>query len=267
MTVTIIGAGKVGRTLARALRKRGLEVELRAARRGIPEKPVRAALLILAVRDGELRTFAERLAVARAVSRRTAVVHVSGVLGVDPLSSLAHHCAGIGQAHPLLSFAGSDVDLTGGSLIVDGDAVAVERASRLARAIGMKPRHWKRVDRVAYHAAACLVANGAAALCAGGAHILEQSGAPRRELWAAIGPLLRSVADNVTRLGVPSALTGPVRRGDPKTIAAHLRWLKGAPAPLDELYRTVARAQLPLSEALGEAAPGDIRAIRRLLGR
>jgi predicted short-subunit dehydrogenase-like oxidoreductase (DUF2520 family) len=267
MTVTIIGAGKVGRALAGALRQKGWPVELRAARRGIPARPVRAALLILAVRDTELHVWAERLARARAVSKRTAVVHVSGVYGTEPLRALRQCCAGVGQAHPLLSFAGTTVDFTFASLIVDGDTAAVERAKSVARAIGMKPRRWKRVDRVAYHAAACLVANGAAALAAGGAQILELSGAPRRQVTAAIGPLLRSVADNVTALGLPGALTGPVRRGDQKTIAAHLQWLNVAPRQLGELYRTMARAQLPLSTALGEAAPRDIAAIRRLLAR
>ena len=47
MTVFVLGAGKVGTALARALRTRGARVTLRAARQGIPRKPIDADLLAL----------------------------------------------------------------------------------------------------------------------------------------------------------------------------------------------------------------------------
>ena len=71
-----------------------------------------------------------------------------------------------------------------------------------------------RLDEVGYHAAAGLVANGAAALAAVGVELLVVSGVPRKEAPKMLGPLLRSVAENVEALGFPDALTGPIRRGD-----------------------------------------------------
>ena len=41
-----------------------------------------------------------------------------------------------------------------------------------------------------------------------------------------LGPLLRSVADNVETLGFPDALTGPVRRGDAAGVEKHLATLR-----------------------------------------
>ena len=64
MRVTIIGAGKVGRSLARALQTTAHSVTLRAARRGVPRQRIESALLLLAVRDGELTRWAEQLVVA-----------------------------------------------------------------------------------------------------------------------------------------------------------------------------------------------------------
>ena len=45
-----------------------------------------------------------------------------------------------------------------------------------------------------------------------GAELLAVSGVPRADAPKMLGPLLRSVAENVEALGFPDALTGPVRR-------------------------------------------------------
>src|SRR5205085_5830418 len=112
-----------------------------------------------------------------------------------------------------------------GNVHVQGDRAAVARAVRLARALGMSPRTFPRLDTVGYHAAAGLVANGAAALAAVGAEVLVASGVPRAAAPRLLGPLLRSVADNIECLGFPDALTGPVHRGDPVAVGKHLALL------------------------------------------
>jgi predicted short-subunit dehydrogenase-like oxidoreductase (DUF2520 family) len=268
MRVTIIGAGKVGRAFAAALRKRSHQVELRSARSIRAISRTDADLLLLAVRDGQIRVFAERLASAEAVTRRTVALHLAGALDATPLLPLRGKCGGIGQAHPLLSFAGAEVSLAGGSLVIDGDAAAVRAAKRLARALGMTPRRWPNVDRVLYHAAACVVANGAAALSGAGARILALGGAPSREVAAAIAPLLASVAHNIARCDLPFSLTGPVRRGDHETVGRHLERLRrDASSDLLEVYRASVRAQLPLARALGEASDADLRAIEALVAQ
>ncbi|HMJ13753.1 MAG TPA: DUF2520 domain-containing protein, partial [Polyangiaceae bacterium] len=59
--------------------------------------------------------------------------------------------------------------------------------------------------------------------------------------------------ENVTRLGTPEALTGPIRRGDASTVRAHLSALERATPDLLPLYVACAEAQLPLARALKEA--------------
>src|SRR5689334_3049243 len=153
MRVTIIGAGKVGTSLASALRERGQEVVLRR-RRTRSQRPVETPLLVIATRDGEVRTLAEELAQGRRVSARTAVVHTAGALGPEVLAPLRSFAAGIGQAHPLLSFAASRVEppWSRALLLVQGDRAAVRGARELARVLGMTARAWK-IDPVLYHAA------------------------------------------------------------------------------------------------------------------
>jgi predicted short-subunit dehydrogenase-like oxidoreductase (DUF2520 family) len=267
MRIVILGAGKLGSALAKALRDTPHPVTLRRARSGIPRAPIGAELLVLAVRDSELSPLAEELARSGAVSKRTAVVHVAGALGPEVLSALAGRCAGVGQAHPLVSFASRRrfPSLEGAHLLVDGEPVAVHRSRRLGRAIGMVPRRWTEVDRGLYHAAAGLVANGAAALAAAGVKLLVLSGCPERVAPRVLAPLLRSVAENIDALGLPQALTGPVRRGDVETVRLHFERIGRRAPELAALYRECVRAQLPMATRLEEASSGSLRELARLV--
>ena len=253
--VAIVGAGKVGRGLARALRQAGVRVTLRAGRSELPRRPFREPLLVIAVRDGAIATVAGALAERGLVTGRTAVVHVAGALDASVLGALRGVSAGVAQLHPMISFAdpGRPPGLRGGHAHVQGDPEAERRARQLCRAVGLVPRTFPGLDRVAYHAAAGLVANGAAALAAAGAELLRVAGAREAAVGAMLGPLLRSVADNVEALGLPGALTGPVRRGDAGAVQRHRATLRALLPELEGLYLAVTRAQVPLARRLGDA--------------
>lgn len=258
-TIAIVGAGKVGTSLAAALARAGLAVKLRAARRALPRAPFDADLLILAVREAALEGLAAELARRDLVGKRTAVVHCAGSLGPEPLAALRGKAAGVAQMHPMISFASRSFvpTLTRGQVELDGDAAAVRVARRVVRCLGMTPRTIRGLDRVAYHAAAGLLANGSAALAAAGCELLEKGGVPANVAPRMLGPLLRSVADNVERLGLPAALTGPVRRGDARAVERHLGVIESRAPELVPLYRALVKAQVPLARELGE---GDVAA-------
>jgi predicted short-subunit dehydrogenase-like oxidoreductase (DUF2520 family) len=268
MTVFILGAGKVGTALARALRQAGVKVTLRPARRGLP-RAIDADVLVLAVRDRELRPMAEAL--VGVVARRAVVVHVAGALDASPLAPLrvAGACAGVAQMHPMISFASTRFApaLARGNVHVQGDPAAVARARRLARLLGMTPRTVPGLDTIAYHAAAGLVANGAAALAAVGAELLEKAGVSAADAARMLGPLVRSVADNIEQLGFPGALTGPVRRGDAAGVEKHLGVLRARLPSAVGLYVAAAQAQLPLARALGDAPASSFDEVAAVLDR
>jgi predicted short-subunit dehydrogenase-like oxidoreductase (DUF2520 family) len=264
LAVFVVGAGKVGRALTRALRAGGATVTLRPARRGLP-RAIEADVVVLAVRDRDLAALAENM--VGVVDRRAVVVHVAGALGAEVLSALRGACAGVAQMHPMISFASTRFApaLHHGNVHVQGDPAAVARARRLARLLGMTPRTVPGLDAVAYHAAAGLVANGAAALAAVGAELLVKAGVSRDVAPRMLGPLLRSVADNVETLGFPDALTGPVRRGDASGVEKHLRTLHEKLPEAVPLYLAAAEAQLPLARAIGDAGEESLRAVEDVL--
>lgn len=266
-SIHVQGAGKVGVALVKAYRARGGKATLRAARDGLPPRAVPADLVILAVRDRDLGPLAAELADRRRVKAGAVCVHVAGAQTAEVLAPLRAVCRGVAQMHPMISFASRarPPSLAGGHVHVAGDAAAAAVAKRFVRALGMIPRTFPGLDTVGYHAAAGLVANGAAALAAAGMEVLRAAGVPPAIAPKMLGPLLRSVADNVEVLGFPEALTGPVRRGDPDAVGKHLRLLEARAPSAVPLFRAAGLAQLPLARALGEAAPEAFDAIEAVL--
>lgn len=267
--VAIFGAGKVGRGLKTRLAEVGVRARLDASRGGLPRRPWRGVwLLVVATREGEVGPAARRIAEAGWLDEGAAVVHVAGALTAEALAPLRAASAGVGQMHPMISFAdpARPPGVAGGHVRVAGDPEAVRRASRLARALGMKPRRLPGLDEIAYHAAAGLVANGAAALAAAGADLLARAGVERATAPLLLGPLLRSVADNVEALGLPAALTGPVRRGDVGAVGRHLETLGRLAPHLVPLYKAMALAQVPLARELGDAPAANFDELLARLG-
>lgn len=256
MRVAIVGVGKVGRGLARALRVAHISTSIVSARAFV-ERPrrLRGDVVVIAARDGAIAKVVEALVDSGKLERSAVVVHCAGALDAEVLAPLRAVSAGVAQMHPMISFAdpARPPSLRGGHAHVAGDPEAERRARRLCRAIGLKPRTFPALDRVAYHASAGLVANGAAALAAAGAELLVRAGANPAAIPAMLGPLLRSVAENVEAMGLPDALTGPVRRGDAAGVRKHLATLRAKAPELVPLYVACARAQLPLARALGDA--------------
>ena len=269
MKVFILGAGKVGRALAKALKKQGTKVTLRPARKGVPTTKIDANVIILALRDRQLPPVAADLASSGVVPRNTVVVHNAGSLPAEVLEPLRRVCAGIAQMHPMISFASVEMfpTLTRGHVHVKGDPEAEKRARAVAKKLRMTPRTFEALDTVGYHAAAGLVANGAAALAAIGVELLAVSGVPRTEAPKMLGPLLRSVAENVEALGFPDALTGPVRRGDAGAIERQIELLRERLPEALPLFITSGLAQLPIAQGIGDAPKSQIEEVGAVLER
>jgi predicted short-subunit dehydrogenase-like oxidoreductase (DUF2520 family) len=265
--VVIIGAGKVGRTLAAALRRAHLPTKLVAVRRGLPAVRWHLDVLIIAARESEFSNIIDHFASGQWLPADAVVLHVAGSLSSAVLAPLRPVTGGVAQFHPLLAFADArhPPDLRGAHVNVEGDPRAVALARKLATRLGLRPRTLPGLDPIAYHAAAGLLANGAAALAAASQRILTASGLPTKTASALLGPLLRSVADNVESLGMPAALTGPVRRGDAIAVAKHRQILERIAPELLGLFNELARAQLGAAHHLRDATPQDLAAIEALL--
>lgn len=256
----VLGRGRLGRRLVSAARMADWQVSSRAGRRSMPRR-IEADLLVLAVRDGQLKERAAALLGHTELAVK-AVVHCAGSVDVRVLDSLRHRGLATGQMHPLLSL-GPRVRFRGGYAVLQGDPIARRWAARLAQSLGLKSRCPSRLDAEAYHAAAALLANGAIALAHGANDLMREAGLEAPEL--PLARLLQSVAENLASEGLPEALTGPIRRGDAATVKKHLRVLGQASPATQTLYRASAGAQLSLARRLAEASVEEFDAIEKMM--
>jgi predicted short-subunit dehydrogenase-like oxidoreductase (DUF2520 family) len=86
--------------------------------------------------------------------------------------------------------------------------------------------------------------------------LMEAAGISPEEALPALGPLIRSSAENALLQGPVGALTGPIERGDVQTVASHLNALNAAcvPAEVLELYRVAGRYALRIARRRGLSA-------------
>ena len=209
LRVGIVGAGRVGTALARALGDAGVEVEGPVGR-GV--RPASCDAIVLCVPDAEIEAAAEVVTAAAPL-----VGHTSGA---TPLTALAHAGVQAFGLHPLQSFAHPGVRFEGAGAAVAGTTPeALAFASRLAERLGMTPFEIDDEGRAAYHAAASVASNFLVTLQAAAEAIASGAGLDRDDARRLLMPLVRQTLENVAQLGPEAALTGPVARGDEATVA------------------------------------------------
>lgn len=232
----IVGRGRVGRSLARAAERAGIEVRL-AGRDDSLEAVDGAGAALLCVPDAAITDACA--AIASAGPRL--VGHVSGATTLEALAPATRGGAEAFSVHPLQTFADGETPVDGTPCAVAGSSeAALAYAKALAESLGMRPFEVAEEYRAAYHAAASIASNLLVALEESAAELLESTGVDdARELLA---PLVLRTAANWAERG-PEALTGPIARGDRETIERHR-------AALSEL----APELLPMYEALAARA-------------
>ena len=287
MNVALIGTGRLGCSLARALPRRLFTIaafydkNAAAARRcrrrlgrgrvvaSAADAAALADLVLICVPDGAVAAVAAKLAETPLHWKNKIVLHTSGALSSRELAPLKRAGAAVGSVHPAQSFAGPDAPpsrFRGVSFAVEGDPGAAAAGRRLARSIGGRPFAVKPGDKARYHAACSLASNMLVPLFDSACVLLEGTGLSPKEAASVLLPLIEGTIKNLKNIDRAGALTGPIARGDEETVRRHLTALKGRRKEAD-IYRRLGILALKLAEARG-LDPKKVKLLaRRLAGR
>jgi predicted short-subunit dehydrogenase-like oxidoreductase (DUF2520 family) len=291
---SIVGAGAAARVLAGELAQAGaglalwarkpraareLAAELVAARaareteaptaelpalrahEGLTGATAGSECVLLCVSDAALAEVAALLAEVEPTPR--VVLHVSGYHDSSALASLAARGASVGSLHPvrpLPADGGRPGCLAGADLAFEGMPAARERALAIAEACGAElfDLPARAGAKHAYHAAAALLSNGTVALFDAA---LELAGGDEKVERAFLG-LLEGTLENLRRLGVPDALTGPALRGDAEVLEGHLEQLD---SDQHALYGPLTARMLELAHRRGALTSEQVERLRQIL--
>jgi len=277
-TVSIVGAGRLGTALARALAHNGYTIEAVVARRKpsarraaalvgtrplalthaeLDRVPPSDIIFITTADDAIVETSARLAAVfaRRKGSGARTALHASGALSSEVLHALSDAGFATGSMHPLVSVsdaAQGAESFASAFFCVEGEPRAARAARKIVRALGGHSFSISANDKALYHAAAVMASGHMTALFDVAEEMLARCGLAERRARAVLLPLLRSTLENLYASDPAGALTGTFARADTKTVRRHLAALRSQKMT-DALaaYVMLGRRSLLLAKAAG----------------
>jgi predicted short-subunit dehydrogenase-like oxidoreductase (DUF2520 family) len=168
--------------------------------------------------------------------------------------------------HPLQSMPSPEAgyeNLKNAFFCIEGDKEAVEIGKIMASQISGKFFTIDTREKSLYHAAAVFASNFINTVVFASFSIFKDIGVPEKDILEIISPLIKGTVNNIEKLGVVNSLTGPVVRGDIKTVEAHIKGFEESDNGFLELYRTLTEHTINLA-SLNSNAP-DKAIIKQLI--
>jgi predicted short-subunit dehydrogenase-like oxidoreductase (DUF2520 family) len=282
--LTIIGAGRLGTSLALALSRKGHRVRALTCRHLASARESRrivgqgkaltdnsaaarhADTIFLCLPDREIGRAAAALSRARIDWTPKIVFHTSGLLPAAVLNPLREKGARVAAFHPVQSFASKETPgsrFAGIFFGLEGNRDAIALAKTIIRQLGGRALIVSPEARPLYHAACSLASNYFVILLDAAARLLTQAGFEGKTPLRLLLPLVEGTLQNVKIFDMTAALTGPAARGDRITIQAHLDALGSNPL-LREAYRKLGLLALEIAKKRG-LSPKKINSLKSLL--
>lgn len=249
-TVGFIGAGKVGFSMGKYLRDRGIPVSGYYSRSAassreaadftgtrqyvsLPHLVRDSSVLFFTVPDGAIRQTYQEISSLPLQGKH--LVHCSGSLSSLTFAGAGELGAKACSLHPICAVSSKHTGhqaLEDAFFTIEGDDT--KEIMRMIRQCGNRIESIPAEKKVLYHGAAVFASNLVVGLYHAAATILEGCGLSTEFASQALLPLFLGNARTIARQGTEAALTGPVERGDSATVANHLQELSGQQR---EIYR------------------------------
>ena len=277
LTIGVIGAGRVGSTLAIALSNHHNVTHVHTTSEKFKDRLTKeipglnfsdietivseCQTVLFAVPDDELPGLIQGIASTIGFKPHQFVIHTSGRFGIDVLLP-ARSQGAIGFAiHPVMTFTGRSEDsarLQECPYVITCEKEHEPIAATFVITLGGVEYFVKEEDRARYHAALSHASNHLNTIIQESKRELADIGIEHPELL--LEPLVMASVENALLSGV-DLLTGPISRGDSETIRAHIVSLSDS--VMLETYKSLAKATL--SKVRGKLEETEIEAIEEAL--
>jgi predicted short-subunit dehydrogenase-like oxidoreductase (DUF2520 family) len=272
-TLSIIGAGKVGKTLSKLWSDRSvfriqdvLNRSLDSARSaaafvgaGTPvaayAELCHADVFLLAVSDDQIAACCAALAEQGLLGEQSIVFHCSGALPSSVLTAASECGAAIASIHPIRSFASPENvvrNFAGTWCGMEGDSHAIKILAAAFEAIDARMVQINAEAKIHYHAGAVFACNYLVTLLDIAKQSYVRAGIAPDVALELMGPLVRETMENIFRLGPEAALTGPIARGDMATATKQWQAVQSANTEHGALYKQLMDLTVELATRRGK---------------
>ncbi|USQ13667.1 DUF2520 domain-containing protein [Legionella lytica] len=267
MRCNIIGAGRLGKNIARALNSAQIISSLTVCNRSldsaqqacedigvglaIPQlkQLPEAEITWLCCNDDVIPQVVADLLREANLKPGSFVIHSSGVLNSSLLAPLKQLGCSVASFHPLKAFKMGYVDAAAFyqvDCVLEGDAAVCDWLKTSFSQLGAYVSNMLPENKAVYHAAACIASNYLVTLVAYSEELLLNAGLPSEQARRMLINLAQGNINNLQQVtAVNEALTGPLARGDINTITLHLDALENP--QLRQLYQAAGQATLALT--------------------
>jgi predicted short-subunit dehydrogenase-like oxidoreductase (DUF2520 family) len=257
-TLNIIGSGRVGRAcgrmwaqarvfeiqdvLTRSQSSAGEAVKFIGAGHAVAHlRDMRPAdVWMIATRDDAILPSCATLAATGKITPDDIVFHVSGATPSTDLLAAREKGALTASVHPIKTFTDPELAVQtfpGTYCSAEGSAEALKTLRPAFERIGAKVFDIAPELKPIYHAGGVFSCNYLGALIEAALRAHERAGIPRAASLQALEPMVRETVDAIFEKGPARALTGPISRGDVRTVKRQLDAVEGWDPAMAALYR------------------------------
>ncbi|MFO7929682.1 MAG: DUF2520 domain-containing protein [Candidatus Humimicrobiaceae bacterium] len=250
LKITIVGAGRVGTTIAHVLAKnRSTKAKLNCivsrtdkslkrakdlvGKKGITySKDINGLLkqsncILITTPDDLIEDVCGNIFTNSLKQEGTFVIHFSGSKSLDVLSAAKQKGADTGCLHPIKSFASIKEAISTLKGTVFGITYSSQEMKEvLAYLVDFFGGSFIEVEnnkKPLYHASACVASNYLVTLLNFAVEVNKKIGIKPEDSVKALMGLIEGTIDNIKKMGTKKSLTGPIARGDVGTIEEHLK--------------------------------------------
>jgi predicted short-subunit dehydrogenase-like oxidoreductase (DUF2520 family) len=226
-----------------------------------------ADVVFITTPDSAIESTCSAIAQNAGFTDHAVVLHCSGALASSVLSSAKTCNAWTGSIHPLQSFASAEYrtnPFQGIIVSIEGEDPAVKIAKTIAADLGGTAVTLLTEAKTLYHASAVAASNYLVTLIDLAVQLIEKAGIDRQDAFNLLKPLIEGTLSNIEKVGVRKALTGPIARGDVKTVKKHMEEIGFKRPDLLALYKVLAFYTIDIAAAENTVSESSIKELKKI---